>query len=190
MLPTVWTLMRLHPRTILPCLILATVTACGTSAATSAPTSTTTTTTSTTTATTLPPPTTTVPVAPPTTVPRRSAPTGAPAPTAAPQAATTSPADDPRCPPEVVAIIHRYFDRFGTDVASAMTRIAWRESNCRPDVTSPTGCAGTFQLAVPLHADLFAALGYDWHSAAWQTEPNVAAAALLYSGSGMSPWRL
>lgn len=95
-----------------------------------------------------------------------------------------------QCPADVVALIHKYWDRFGVDVANWAVGIAWRESNCRPDVTSPTNCAGTFQLAVPLHADLFTALGYDWRTAAWQSEPNIAAAALLYSSSGPGPWRL
>lgn len=90
-----------------------------------------------------------------------------------------------------MALIHQYFDRFGVDVASQMTRIAWRESNCRPDVVSPTGCYSYLQLALPLHAGLYAAAGYpDWYAARFNGEANIAAAALLYAGSGMRPWAL
>lgn len=95
-----------------------------------------------------------------------------------------------QCPAEIVDLIHKYWDRFGVDVAEWAIGIAWRESNCRPDVTSPTGCAGVFQTAVPLHGGLYASLGYDWHTAAWQAEPNIAVAAALYASSGPGPWRL
>ena len=95
-----------------------------------------------------------------------------------------------QCPADIVALIHKHWDRFGVDVANWAVNIAWRESNCRPDVTSPTRCAGLFQLAVPLHGDLFAAAGYDWRTAAWEAEPNIVVAANLYASSGSSPWRL
>lgn len=95
-----------------------------------------------------------------------------------------------RCPAEIVALIEKYWGRFGPDVVQWAIGIAWRESNCRPDVTSPSNCAGVFQTAVPLHAGLYASLGYDWHTAAWQAEPNIAVAAALYASSGPGPWRL
>lgn len=95
-----------------------------------------------------------------------------------------------RCPAEIVALIEKHWGRFGPDVVQWAIGIAWRESNCRPDVTSPSNCAGVFQTAVPLHAGLYASLGYDWHTAAWQAEPNIAVAAALYASSGPGPWRL
>jgi soluble lytic murein transglycosylase-like protein len=95
-----------------------------------------------------------------------------------------------QCPAEIVDLIHKYWDRFGVDVANWAIGIAWRESNCRPDVTSPSQCAGVFQTAVPLHGGLYASLGYDWRTAAWQAEPNIAVAAALYASSGPGPWRL
>lgn len=113
---------------------------------------------------------------------------------AAQQRSTTPPAvrsaPTTQCPAEIVDLIHKYWDRFGVDVANWAVGIAWRESNCRPDVTSPTNCAGVFQTAVPLHGGLYASLGYDWHTAAWQAEPNIAVAAALYASSGPGPWRL
>jgi len=89
-----------------------------------------------------------------------------------------------------VALVHKHFDRFGIDVADWFVGIVWRESNCRSDVVSPTGCRGQAQLALPLHADLFTALGLDWRTSWMDPDANLAAAALLYASSGSSPWRL
>jgi hypothetical protein len=110
-----------------------------------------------------------------------------------PVPATPSPAAAPRptqCPADIVALIDKHWSRFGPQVVQWAISIAWRESNCRPDVTSPTRCAGIYQVCVPLHADLFTAAGYDWHTAAWEAEPNIIVAANLYASSGPGPWRL
>lgn len=130
--------------------------------------------------------TTTAPAPPPTT---STTVRPAPAPVTTLNTPAPTPGDDPRCPTEITTLIHRYFDRFGTDVAAWATRIAWRESNCRPDVTSSSGCAGVLQLS-EVHADLFTALGYSFHPDAWNAEANIAVAAALYASSGPSPWRL
>jgi len=109
-------------------------------------------------------------------------------------ARTTTPivrsAPTTRCPADIVALIEKHWGRFGPDVVQWAIGIAWRESNCRPDVTSPTGCAGVFQTAVPLHGGLYAAAGYDWRTAAWEAEPNIIVAANLYAAAGPGPWRL
>jgi hypothetical protein len=95
------------------------------------------------------------------------------------------------CPPEIVSLIHEYWDRFGPETVEWAIGIAWRESNCRPDVNSPTGCYSIFQMALPLHRDLYAAAGYpDWYAARYDPRASIAAAALLYASSGPSPWRL
>lgn len=138
---------------------------------TSSTTSTTTTTVAPSTTTVLPTTTSSLPVSPPV----RSVPVG----------------DDLRCPASVRDAIHRHFDQFGVDVGSRMTQIAWRESNCRPDVVSPTSCYSYLQLALPLHADLYAAAGYpDWYASRFDGEANLAAAALLFRAAGWSPWAL
>lgn len=118
---------------------------------------------------------------------RRPRPTAPPARPAAPAVRS---APTTRCPADIVALIEKHWGRFGPDVVQWAVGIAWRESNCRPDVTSPSRCAGLFQLAVPLHGDLFAAAGYDWHTAAWEAEPNIVVAANLYAAAGPGPWRL
>jgi hypothetical protein len=90
-----------------------------------------------------------------------------------------------------VALIEKHWSRFGPDVVQWAIGIAWRESNCRPDVVSPTGCYSIFQMALPLHAPTFAAAGYpDWYAVRFNAEANIQSAALLYAGSGSSPWRL
>jgi hypothetical protein len=71
-----------------------------------------------------------------------------------------------------------------------MVGIVWRESNCRPDVVSPTGCYGLSQTALPLHARLYEALGVDWRTTWMDPDTNLAAAARLYAAAGASPWRL
>jgi len=110
----------------------------------------------------------------------------------APSATTIAPAPAPtQCPAPIVELIHKHWDRFGPEVVQWAISIAWRESNCRPDVVSPTGCYGIFQMALPLHADLFSAVGYpDWSTVKWEAEPNIMVAATLYASSGPSPWRL
>lgn len=140
--------------------------------------STTSTTITTTTTTTVPPTTTTTLLAP-------SPPAISPVP------ATVTSGDDPRCAPEIAALIHKWFDRFSIESAAQMTHIAWRESNCRADVVSGSGCYSVLQLALPLHADLYAAAGYpDWYAVRFDAEANIAAASLLFASSGWAPWRL
>jgi hypothetical protein len=82
-----------------------------------------------------------------------------------------------------------------------MDAIGWRESNCRNDVTSSTGCCvGYFQI----HTGNFTAPGYKAGIAAcgvskrsdilgnadYQKRNNACVAAVLYDVSGMTPWRL
>lgn len=150
----------------------------GTRPATSS--STTTSSTSSTTTTSLPPTTTTVPLPPLTTIVPRPVPVTTP-----PVPRATA------CPPEIVSLIREYWGRFGPQVVEWAIAIGWRESNCRPDVASPTGCYSIFQMALPLHKGMYAAAGYpDWYAARYDARASVAAAALLYASSGPSPWRL
>jgi hypothetical protein len=83
---------------------------------------------------------------------------------------------------------------FPTDGDWAVS-VAWRESRCQPDaVNRAETCAsggshamGLFQMCYPLHAPTFAAAGC---SDPLEPSCGIAAAALLYQGSGRSPWRL
>lgn len=67
--------------------------------------------------------------------------------------------------------------------------IAWRESRCQPDAANPSGSMGLFQMLLPLHDDLFYAVGCTPDQ--W-SDPvcNVNAAHLLYRGAGRQPWNL
>ena len=165
-----------HPLKLVPILVI--LAACTTAGTSPAPSTTTSTPSTSSTTTTLPPTTTTLP--PTTTTASR------------PVTVTTPPA--PRataCPPEIVALIEKHWSRFGPDVVQWAIGIAWRESNCRPDVVSPSSCFSVFQMALPLHAGIYAAAGYpDWYAVRFDAEASVAAAALLYASSGSSPWRL
>ena len=124
-------------------------------------------------------PTTTV-AAPPTTT------TPPPRPVAPRAAPTTIPVG---CPAPIVDAVHRHFDRFGIEVANWFVGIVWRESNCRPDVISPGRCYGLAQMALPLHAGIFAADGHDWRTTWMDPDANLMAAARLYAGSGPRPWQ-
>jgi hypothetical protein len=154
--------------------------ACTTAGGSPAPSTSTTTSTTSSTTTILPPTTTTLP---PTTTTTRPAPVTSPPPPPVPRATA--------CPPEIVALIEKHWSRFGPDVVQWAIGIAWRESNCRPDVVSPGQCFSVLQLALPLHAGFYAAAGYpDWYAVRFDAEANIAAAALLYASAGSSPWRL
>lgn len=77
----------------------------------------------------------------------------------------------------------------------------WRESNCRNDVTSWTGCCvGYWQIhtgnfRAPGYRDGIAACGVDERSdilglSALQKQRQACVAKVLYDVSGLSPWRL
>lgn len=65
---------------------------------------------------------------------------------------------------------------------------AIRESRCQPGARNPSGASGVFQLMLPLHAGLFAEVclagAHVWDDPGC----NIAAARLLYDGSGRRPW--
>jgi membrane-bound lytic murein transglycosylase MltF len=68
-----------------------------------------------------------------------------------------------------------------------MTDVAGRESHWDPGARNPSGAAGLFQLVLPMHDDLFWALGVS--PAAW-SDPywNARAARELWDSSGVAPW--
>jgi hypothetical protein len=77
---------------------------------------------------------------------------------------------------------------WGPDADQAIA-IAWRESRCQPDAYNPSGSAGLFQLMMPLHADLFTAVGCP--ADAWaDARCNVLAAHALFEAAGWGPWAL
>ena len=76
----------------------------------------------------------------------------------------------------------------GTGQEDKAVRIAWRESNLRPDVVSYTGCCvGVFQLHTSFHGWRFAARG--WQGTPWtDAAANIDAAWHLWSEQGWRPW--
>jgi len=69
-----------------------------------------------------------------------------------------------------------------------MTNVAGRESGFDPGARNSSGASGLFQLMLPLHNDLFYAVGanpgWDWPNPYW----NAKAARVLWNSSGISPW--
>lgn len=67
--------------------------------------------------------------------------------------------------------------------------IAMRESHCQAGARNASGASGLYQLMLPMHGDLFRAVGCDpsqWADPAC----NVRAAWQLYQGSGRRPWSM
>lgn len=65
---------------------------------------------------------------------------------------------------------------------------AIRESHCQPGARNPSGASGVFQLMLPLHAGLFSEVCLAG-ALVWDDPGcNIAAARLLYDGSGRRPW--
>lgn len=85
-----------------------------------------------------------------------------------------------QCPDDIEQIIRTVFA--GTGREGWAVAIAWRESNCRPDVVSGEGALGLMQLLG--HDDLIAAAGGDW-SDPWV---NARAARMLYDQCSTGPW--
>ena len=73
------------------------------------------------------------------------------------------------------------------DVEEWAIGIAWRESRCS-NVQNREGASGQFQLMIPLHSALMAAVcgSADWANA----ECNIRTALKLYEGAGKRPWAL
>ena len=81
-------------------------------------------------------------------------------------------------------------DIWPDDLEDQALRIAWRESNYRPDVTSGTGCCvGVFQLHWESHQGWMADLGITSRSQLFDARTNIEAAYALYQRSGgWGPW--
>lgn len=65
--------------------------------------------------------------------------------------------------------------------------VAMRESGCTNTARNPSGASGLFQLMLPMHAQIFEAVGCSadqWADASC----NVRAAFALWQGSGWGPW--
>lgn len=91
--------------------------------------------------------------------------------------------------PDVANAIQAAFGDLGPGTVSCMTNVAFRESHWDPAARNASGASGLFQLMLPLHDDLFWALGVNpdqaWGVASW----NARAARELYDSSGIAPWR-
>jgi Transglycosylase SLT domain len=91
--------------------------------------------------------------------------------------------------PIVAAAIHAAFGDLGPGTESCFVAIAGRESGFDPGARNGSGASGLFQIMLPLHDDLFYALGvqpdwWHWASPDW----NAQVARELYNSSGISPW--
>ena len=89
--------------------------------------------------------------------------------------------------PTVAAAIQAAFGSAGPEAVVCMTDVAGRESHWDPGARNPSGASGLFQLMLPMHDDLFWALGVT--PAAW-SDPywNARAARELWDSSGIAPW--
>ncbi len=90
-------------------------------------------------------------------------------------------------PPAVANAIQTAFGDLGPGVVSCMTDVAFRESRWDPGARNPSGASGLFQILLPLHDDLFYAMGVPpsvWSDPNW----NALAARELYNSSGIAPW--
>jgi len=89
--------------------------------------------------------------------------------------------------PTVAAAIQDAFGSAGPWAVSCMTDVAGRESGWDPGARNPSGASGLFQLLLPVHDDLFWALGVSpdaWSDPYW----NARAARELWDSSGIAPW--
>lgn len=128
-------------------------------------------------------PTTAAPTtAPPTTEPATTAPT-----TEAPQ--STAPSTPAPSGGEVEQIIR---DVWPDALEEQALRIAGRESNYRPDVTSNTGCCvGVFQMNWEAHRSWLANIGVTSRDQLFDARTNIEAAYALYQrNGGWGPWAL
>lgn len=118
--------------------------------------------------------------APPTTESTTTAPT-----TEAP--ASTAPATPAPSGGEVEQMIR---DVWPDELEEQALRIAWRESNYRPDVTSGTGCCvGVFQMHWEAHRGWLQELGITSRDQLFDARTNIEAAYALYQrNGGWGPW--
>jgi hypothetical protein len=115
--------------------------------------------------------------------------------TSAPTTTTFAPTTIPTPPPTTGCAYETAIRAAFPNDGDWAVSVAWRESRCQPgavnraETCAPGGshAMGLFQMCYPLHAPTFAAAGCND-----PLEPScgIAAAALLYRGSGRSPWRL
>jgi hypothetical protein len=91
-------------------------------------------------------------------------------------------------PPDVANAINGAFGDLGPGMVNCMTAIAWRESRWDPGARNGSGASGLFQILLPLHDDLFWALGVDPNRAWGVADYNAIAARELYNSAGIAPW--
>jgi peptidoglycan hydrolase-like protein with peptidoglycan-binding domain len=96
----------------------------------------------------------------------------------------------PTVPPPPRSVEQMIRDIWPDDSEEWALRIAWRESNYRPGVTSPTGCChGVFQIH-EIHFSWMRALGVTTVSQLFDAETNIRMALELYRRNGTAPWNL
>lgn len=89
--------------------------------------------------------------------------------------------------PAVAAAIQAAFGSAGPEAVVCMTEVAGRESHWDPGAQNSSGASGLFQIVLPLHDDLFWALGVSpaaWSDPYWGAQ----AARELWNSAGIAPW--
>lgn len=126
--------------------------------------------------------------------PTTSAPTTAAATTVSPTTVppTTTAPRNTTPPPSGGAVEQMIRDVWPDDVEEEALRIAWRESNYRADVTSPTGCCvGVFQMHWEAHRSWLDDMGVTSRDQLFDARTNIEAAYALYQrNGGWGPWAL
>ncbi len=97
-----------------------------------------------------------------------------------------APISDRRCDGPIGTL----FDQVFGPASPWAQSVAWRESNCRPDARNSEGASSLMQLMLPLHNDMYLAVGCDPVTEWADPVCAVNAAYRLFLGSGVQPWRL
>ena len=112
-----------------------------------------------------------------------------------PDAGGAPPPVGPGCTGPVGDTINSAFGYLGGGWQAWARSVAWRESRCDPGARNASSASGLFQIKVPLHDDMFAAVGCDLYgNPAWplwyDAWCNARTAAYMVQTGGAGPWAI